>query len=1715
MGRNIYEDYDWYWDNPNFSATYNEDIGYISVTNFYDVWINFNDWNSVSAYIEDVSDVWIDTDAGGSWFKIVDSFDVHIQADQYGNSNNSFNVYDAWDVKLYATGGGNYARVDDADDVNINFQWGANTVHVTDIWDIDLTLGGTGDNWVKIEDADDVDAWIYGGDNYVYIDMQQSTWDGDDFTEDAVWLNFQGSRGHDTVRIYDADGVYVDTDGGYNDIYVNDSDDVRLNMDQANNGHNYIRVYNSDSLDLYSTGSENNIYAGNIGAWGEGDVNLDIDDGWNSIRLWNVEDDIDLDIGRGYNTINVNTHDFWGNWRNDGDSGYAFNEVRMNIDGDSSGGWGGNNTINVRQADYVRLDIDGGRNTIDVRDMDNNGLSDENVDIISGWGRNTVTLYDVDDVDFQAGFRFGAEGYNKLDIDDANDVHVAIKGGNNHLDMDDVNTVDVYAEGGSNKMWVEDALDVTTVFKGDNNTVDVKDANDVDLTLEGGGNNWVSIKDVDSLDGWIHGGDNYLKINMVDVVGSSEDVWLNFQGSRGHDYVDIDDADDVYIDTDGGYNTIKIDDANKVTLNLDQANNGHNTIHVDDADDVSVKTTGDYNTIDISDVDSLSMTLGEWGNAAGGHNVVTITDMDDSYGSENVWINVNDDGGGNNAFTLKKIDDVYIDTDGGGHNKVDIDDANHVNLNFDQSKNGWNDIDVNDALDVRIKTTEGHNTIDLHDIDEVDIETVGWSNVIDIDDAGDLFNSGDVSIHNTWGSSRYQDIDIDDADNVTIDMNQLNDSNIWVNDAIDVSINSYGSSTGSDNIINLGMGGGTGDTVDDVYVTLGGANNTVNVRSIESVDIDVADALKTDIQLDMGSGGQSDVEAYGTNVDVDIRGSSRDFVTVAGAYASVYTYAGDDEIWTTAGAADIDSGSGNDDVHVLAGGANINLGAGDDTLYAGALGTKVNAGDGNDTLYLGSFFANKVDAGAGDDRIYAGAFAQVLDAGEGNNTVMAAGGLNFINAGGGNDTVGALGGLNFVDVGGGDNTVIAGGAANLVFTEDGDDTVVALGGANVIWTEGGDDTVLVGGAMNFVEAGAGNDTVVGVGGGNILLSGAGNDTVVGVGGGNIITGGTVHDADSFKGAAENFWMKMNGDQNAPEDNFSFKTDFIFNREGTGDDTLIGFGAVNKILAGDGDDTAIAVGMENEVHGDAGKDFVLGLGAKNSLTGDEGNDIVIGAGASNQVYGGLGSDVLIAAGSFNIVGGDSDGAVGMGISTLLNTGKLIYNAVKNDPNEAFDYLAEMDDVLSPPNSLGDDTILAVGGANIILGGQGSDSIYAAGVGNVIYSGDQDDTMVALGATNVMFGGTGDDVFVDFSLKSQSYGGEGSDTFLGVGLGMFSDYAYIANDSLEGLESVYNVFESTMSDVFDSILDGLSDAVDWSGINDNGELDSAMVEFNAFINNLTGDINDGANQVSDTTSAAADTITPDAQTLSDIYALDYWEGVGNDILDGLESFGDTLAQAATDLGSLMTDALWDLSSDIAEQMASMVGNSGNDIFVSGFGMQTLSGGTGDDTYVFYEGEGTDVISDFAGPYDAPTEFMSGYDTLEYRLDASDPDSETLLGDLLFSRADDDFMITSGFTSTVVVDGQGEELGGIESLLLDYGGLTVDLDVDYIFNQIGSDETVSLADVLNVAQDMSFQELEDLLASEVDTTLGTIDGAAVDTADLSSLHGINIDDDNIDVV
>ncbi|EBA14291.1 Neutral zinc metallopeptidase, partial [Roseobacter sp. SK209-2-6] len=213
------------------------------------------------------------------------------------------------------------------------------------------------------------------------------------------------------------------------------------------------------------------------------------------------------------------------------------------------------------------------------------------------------------------------------------------------------------------------------------------------------------------------------------------------------------------------------------------------------------------------------------------------------------------------------------------------------------------------------------------------------------------------------------------------------------------------------------------------------------------------------------------------------------------------------------------------------------------------------------------------------------------------------------------------------------------------------------------------------------------------------------------------------------------------------------------RAGSGNDTIVGNDAANRIYGNGGTDTIEGGTGYDTLYGGSGNDSLFGGSGRDSLRGDIGNDSLTGGTGDDTLYGGDGDDRLFG-------------------NTSLDT---LYGGAGND------YISAGDGVDFVNGDAGNDTIHGRSGWDLLNGNDGNDSIYGSQGDDTLNGGGDDDWLSGGSAWDVLFGNDGNDtLYGNFGSDVQS-GGAGNDQLFG-GTGDDSLRGGDGNDTLQGNQGV---------------------------------------------------------------------------------------------------------------------------------------------------------------------------------------------------------------------------------------------------------------------------------------------------------------------------------------
>jgi predicted extracellular nuclease len=393
--------------------------------------------------------------------------------------------------------------------------------------------------------------------------------------------------------------------------------------------------------------------------------------------------------------------------------------------------------------------------------------------------------------------------------------------------------------------------------------------------------------------------------------------------------------------------------------------------------------------------------------------------------------------------------------------------------------------------------------------------------------------------------------------------------------------------------------------------------------------------------------------------------------------------------------------------------------------------------------------------------------SQLTVVGEGDNRLTGTAGADIVSGLGGNDVIEGSAGADTLAGGSGSDTVDYSGAAAGVS--------VRLAIQNTL-NDGNGSTDRLSSIENVLGSNF-NDLLFGDGQSNTLNGGLGADTLLGLGGNDTLIGGDGA-ANTLQGGLGDDTYVVSAQDTISE----------FSGEGT---DLVLTSRANFILAANLENLTYTGSTSFNGTGNALANILTGGVAADTLSGGDGADTLIGRGGNDVLVGGIGSDTVDYA------------SAAAGVSVRLASqvalidgdgGRDILSGIENAIGSAFNDLLFGDGQANTlTGGLGADTLLGLGGNDVLVGGSGLANTLQGGTGDDVYvisaadtvtefSGEGLDTVqttrpgYTLGANveNLVFTGAGNFAGIGNSLANAITGGGGVDTLTGGG----------GNDLLDG-------------------------------------------------------------------------------------------------------------------------------------------------------------------------------------------------------------------------------------------------------------------------------------------------------------------------------------------
>ena len=759
-----------------------------------------------------------------------------------------------------------------------------------------------------------------------------------------------------------------------------------------------------------------------------------------------------------------------------------------------------------------------------------------------------------------------------------------------------------------------------------------------------------------------------------------------------------------------------------------------------------------------------------------------------------------------------------------------------------------------------------------------------------------------------------------------------------------------------DTIISLSgydtLDGGEGS---DTYVVNAGDYNSrfvdfYNDTGLTGLDIILAAEAGIEIGLGSGFGPESGIETIDGLEDSSIVGDDAaqiwDFseTTVTGV-SGIFGFGGADNITGTSLADVIDGGEGHD---------TLNGGNGRDTLNGGEGHDIILGGSGSDSLTGGAGF-DILDGGEGGDRYFvglenAGFVDTYQDSGtSGTDRILATEDgtvIGLING------FGPESGIERIQSAGNQDVTIGGtdGSEIWDFSQtqlNGIRWINALDGHDIVTGNAQNNRIDAGAGHDIVNGGAGRDYILGNDGNDTLNGGDGNDRLEGGAGFDILDGGNGDDLYYFN-TASNGSIDIIQDTGtstrdrivATEDNVEIGLQSDFS-SANGIEVITSIRHENVTIEGSNDGvnwdfSDVRLNGIAEINGGEGRDIIRGSSRSDTINGGAGHDQLYGGTGRDVLNGGADSDFLYGEiGRDTLNGGAGNDILNGGKAKDILTGGEGFDIFEFDQDSYHDTITDFtvgedlidltsyeeitnyDDISFEQTDTGLKVFFGVSSVlleNIFTDSLAPESFIGLVVETpvieepvdapvILNAGNESATLEGGSGNDILNGLHGDDTLIGFAGDDELNGGNANDHLEG-GSG---------NDTLIGSHGNDTIF----GDEGDDLLDGGNNNDTLNG----GAGDDILIGFNG-VDVLIGgdghDILDGGN---------------DNDILEGGDGHDQLDGFnGRDILDG---------GAGNDI---------------------LVGYNDADILTGGTGHDILTGGYGADQFIFSEGDGHDIITDF---------------------------------------------------------------------------------------------------------------------------------------------------------
>jgi Ca2+-binding RTX toxin-like protein len=219
----------------------------------------------------------------------------------------------------------------------------------------------------------------------------------------------------------------------------------------------------------------------------------------------------------------------------------------------------------------------------------------------------------------------------------------------------------------------------------------------------------------------------------------------------------------------------------------------------------------------------------------------------------------------------------------------------------------------------------------------------------------------------------------------------------------------------------------------------------------------------------------------------------------------------------------------------------------------------------------------------------------------------------------------------------------------------------------------------------------------------------------------------------------------------------------------GNDRVDGGAGRDRIDGDEGDDRLVGGSEADEITGNRGDDVILGGSntgdTHDLLAGGSGDDLIRGGDGRDLLRDGPGADVLSGEGGDDVLSPQDDRTAdrysgGIGVD-------VIDYGLDDDSPFKEGITVSLDGVENIGGSYGDDTLIGNDGANVIEDpdGYGTNTIMALGGADIVRGGDGTDAIQGGAGDDSLHGGYGDDSLDGGTDTDECFGDDGTDAAAG--------------------------------------------------------------------------------------------------------------------------------------------------------------------------------------------------------------------------------------------------------------------------------------------------------------------------------------------------------------